>query len=379
MTHDPDHFEYNFIGGDWVFTREGYDFDIYDPSNSRVIAAVPLSSRFDVARAVAAAEAALPDWSGRAAADRAAIVFRAISLIETDLDAIAALEARDTGLPVVQARAEMRALLAGLDISRPSPGRPPGVVGQILSWSGPFSHAGRTLLPLLAYGNTCVVKPSLRAPLSQVRLAECLQAAGLPAGVFNLVQGAGIDAGAALAAHPGLSELAFQGARQTGRSVARAAANNDTPLQPYFRHPVRTILQADADLDAAVNDIADRALGHAARPGHGGEIVQIAPSRVDDLVAGLTEAFVAARYDSASQGPRSIAPMIAETFRDARRTLLDSVIAAGAEILDAGPEPAARTARMGWFVPPLILRDDMHVIDIDGDQPLGPTVIVRSL
>lgn len=377
MTHDPDRFERNFIAGDWVFTREGYDFDIYEPSNSRVIATVPLSSRFDVARAVAAAAAALPDWSGRAGADRSAIVFRALALIEADLDTIATLEARDTGLPVVQARAEIAAALAEGASARPTTSRPAGVVGQILSWSGPFTQACRTLLPALTDGDTAVVKPSLRAPLSLVRFAECLQVAGLPAGVFNLVQGTGIDVGAALAAHPGLTELGFQGARQTGKSVARAAANNETALQPYFRHPVRTIVQAGADLDRTIGDIADRVLGHAARAGYGGQIVQIASSRVDDLMTGLTGIFDAVRYDTASQGQGSIAPMIAETFRDARRTLLERFTAAGAEILYTGPEPAARTARMGWFVPPLILRDDAHVIDIDGDQPLGPTVILR--
>ncbi len=379
MTHDPDRFERNFIGGHWVFTREGYDFDIYDPSNSRVIGTVPLSSRFDVARAVAAAEAALPDWSGRAAADRAAIVFRAISLMEADLDAIAALEARDTGLPVIQARAEIAAALARAGTTRQAASRPAGVVGQILSWSGPFAHACRTLLPALADGDAVVVKPSLRAPLSLVRFAESLQATGLPAGVLNLVQGTGIDVGAALAAHAGLSELGFQGSRQTGRSVTRAAANNDTPLQSAFRHPVRTIVQADTDLDATIGDIADRTLGHAARAGYGGQIVQIAPSRIDDLMTGLTGIFDAVRYDTASQGSGSIAPMIAETYRDARRALLDEFREAGVETLHTGPEPSARIARMGWFVPPVILRDDAQTIDIDGDQPLGPTVILRVL
>ncbi len=378
MTHDPDHFERNFIGGDWVFTREGYDFDIYDPSDSRVIAAVPLSSRFDVARALAAAEAALPDWFRRPPADRLAVIRRAVALIETDIDGIATLEARDTGLPVARARAEIAMTLPRGGMAWQVPARPPGVVGQILSWSGPFAHACSRLLPALAEGGACVVNPSLRAPLSLVRLAECLQAAGLPAGVLNLVQGTGIDAGAALAAQAGLSELGFQGARRTGRSVARAAANNNTPIMSCFRDPVRTAVPADADLDTMIGGIAEGVLSHAARPGHGGQIVQVAPARVDDLVAGLTGIFDAVRYDTASEEPESIAPMIAEVFRDARRTLLDECRAAGVETLYTGPEPAARTARMGWFVPPVILRDDRQAIDIDGDQPFGPTVILRT-
>ena len=188
--------ERNFIGGAWRFTREGYSFDIYDPADSTVIAAVPLSTHRDVAQAMTAARAAIVPWSALSGAGRGAVVDGALAHLAERIDRVAALACRDTGLPAPAAREdilsairETRAQVAGG--GRPEDDSAPGVIGQILSWSSPLTLCIRTLAPELAAGNTAVVHPSIQAPLSLVFLADALSRAGAPGGVFNLVQGSG--------------------------------------------------------------------------------------------------------------------------------------------------------------------------------------------
>jgi acyl-CoA reductase-like NAD-dependent aldehyde dehydrogenase len=214
VRHNPEHFERNFVGGDWVFSREGYNFDIYDPSNSEVIAAVPLSSRFDVAKTVTIASDALAAWSARPRSERFAVVAQAVTLIKSSLDQIIEIEARDTGAPARFLREQVadavKYVEANLHHDKSASEQPFGVIGAILSWSGPFALSCREILPAIAAGHTMVVKPSLRAPLSSVLLAEILQEAGLPAGVFNLVQGTGLDVGASLGANADFLKSGFR-------------------------------------------------------------------------------------------------------------------------------------------------------------------------
>ena len=146
--------ERNFIGGAWRFTREGYSFDIYDPADSTVIAAVPLSTHRDVAQATTAARAAVVRWSALSGTRRGAVVDGALAYLAERIDRVAALACRDTGLPAQAARddilsaiRETRAQVAGG--GRPEDDTAPGVIGQILSWSSPLTLCIRTLAPEL--------------------------------------------------------------------------------------------------------------------------------------------------------------------------------------------------------------------------------------
>ncbi|MDE0052286.1 MAG: aldehyde dehydrogenase family protein [Rhodospirillales bacterium] len=378
-----DQSERNFIGGAWRFTREGYSFDIYDPADSTVIAAVPLSTHRDVAQAMTAARAAIVPWSALSGARRAAVVDGALAHLAERIDRVAALACRDTGLPAQAARddilsaiRETRAQVAGG--GRPEDDSAPGVIGQILSWSSPLTLCIRTLAPDLAAGNTAVVHPSIQAPLSLVFLADALNRAGAPGGVFNLVQGSGTDAGMALARQPDLKRLDFQGSRETAAMAALSPERSGIPVHRHLRSIVHRSIDAGDALEPAVRAIADAAFCHAARAGYGGLVVDVAASRLDAFSEAIAVAFGAGRYAEGLRGSHTIAPFIAEKYRTAYEHLKKGRLAAGARPICTAPSPSERTYRMGWFARPCVLHDPTHRITLDPDRPNGPLVLVRS-
>ena len=376
--------ERNFIAGEWRFTREGYSFDIYDPADSTVIAAVPLSTHRDIAAAMAAACAAVGPWSALPGARRAAVVDGALACLAERIDRIAALACRDTGLPAQAARDDIlsaiRAARAHLaDASgQPQDDTAPGVIGQILSWSSPLTLCIRTLPLDLAAGNTAVVQPSIQAPLSMVFLADALSRAGAPPGVFNLVQGTGSDAGMVLARQPDLKRLDFQGSRETAAMAALSPERNGIPVRRHLRAVVHRRIDAGDALEPAVRNIARAAFCHAARPGYGGLMVDVAASRLAEFSDAIAAAFEAGRYFEGLRGSHTIAPFVAEKYRTAYEHLEKGRLAAGAEPICTAPQPSPRTYRMGWFARPCVLHDPTHRISLDPDLANGPLVLVRS-
>ena len=375
--------ERNFIGGEWKFTREGYALDIYDPSDSTIIAAAPLSTHRDIAAAVSAARAAIDRWASLPGSRRVEIVDGALEYLVKRIDRVAALACRDTGLPRQAARddtlsaiRETRAQLAGG--SGPPDDDTPGVIGQILSWSSPLTLCIRTLAVDLAAGNTAIVHPSIQAPFSLVFLADALSRAGVPAGVFNLVQGVGRDAGMALARQPDLKRLDFQGSRETAAMVALSPGRNSIPLNGHLRNIAHWRVGAGDALEPAVRDIADAAFCHATRQGHGGLMVDIAASRLKEFSDAIAAIFESGRYFEGLNGSHTIAPFIAEKYRIAHERTIESLLSSGAERLCTAPQPDPKTFRMGWFAPARVLHDPTHRISLDPELPNGPIVLVRS-
>ena len=382
--HNPDHFERNYVGGDWVVSREGCGFDIYDPSNSEVIAAVPLSSRFDVAKAVASASASLTNWAARPRSERIAIIADAVMLIERDLKEIVELEARDTGTPrrflseqITRAAKDVKTRLFREETAQEV--RPAGIIGAILSWSGPFVLSCREMLPALSAGHTMVVKPSMKAPLSSVFLAEILHEAGLPSGVFNMVQGTGLDVGASLAGQNGLSQVWFQGSRQTAKAVARAARTIAAELRVCLRRPNLTVVDSDADFEIAADHIMSAMLLGTGLAGYGGQVVHAHGDAYRPLIARLERRIDEVRYGSPAELGTDVGPLISEAFRVARQAALDQLKAHGAITMCQARAPDRQMERMGWFVRPCILLIFKYDQLLNAEIPLGPTIITRSL
>ena len=258
-------------------------------------------------------------------------------------------------------------------------GGAPGAIGAILSWSSPFLVCCREFLPALAAGHTIVAKPSLQAPLSCSVFAEALHEAKLPPGVFNLVQGTGIDAGAALAGSPGLSEVWFQGSRSVAQSVRRAVSATGARLRLCLRRPSLTLIGEGADLAPAVEGILRNTLVNAARPGFGGIVVYAHYSLTDALVQALQAALANVRYGSPVEPTTSIGPMISDRARIERRNAIAALQAKSAVSPYRAPEPDPRMARMGWFaVPEVLLARNFDPVAI-AETPLGPTILVRRV
>ncbi len=375
--------ERNYIGGVWKFTREGYGFDIYDPADSTVIATVPLSTHRDIAEAEAAAVRALPIWNEYSSADRAHIVDTALEDLTNRIDEVAIVVSRDTGLPLPIARDDT---LAAINTARRrlatesgASANVSGVIGQILSWSNPIQTCAETLCQDLAAGDTVIVRPSIKAPLSPVFFADALDQAGAAGGVFNLVQGTGTDAGMALTRQTGLKRLDFHGSRAAAAMVSLAPKRNGIPLHTHFRN-IRTVDLEDADdLDATVEDLMTRCLCHGARPGFGGLVANVEASLLPAFSDIMRSGFGACRYDDRSGTNHTVGPYIAEKYRNEAEALAESYQTNGAVQICQTQSPDEKTYRMGWFGAARVIHDINHNILLNPDHPNGPLIVVREI
>lgn len=369
----------NFVGGEWKFTREGYEFDIYDPCDSTVVASIPLSTHMDVRDTIASAKEALPRWSALPCADRITLVLTALEFLEKTIENFASIISRDTGLPMLHARSDTLVAIEMIRSVVQSVGNDPqpGVVGQILSWSNPAVICMRLLFADLAAGNVAVVHPSIRAPLSLVSIADALNRVGVPGGVFNLIQGAGIDAGMSLARQTALKRLDFQGSRPTARMASLSPRKNRIRVQALLRTVKLVCLDGSSDIEAVASALAEDCFCHAARPGFGGVEVDVPLELLRDLIRHLTAAFAAVQYCGAATN-FTVAPYIAEKFRTSGERQVDTWLASGADLLCEAPEPDQRTYRMGWFTAPCVLHDTAGNISLDPEAPNGPIVLVHT-
>ena len=261
------------IGGEHVDAVSGECFETVNPANLRVITTVARAGAADVDRAVAAARAALAGpWGSMNPDRRQRVIMRLSELVEEHAQELAEIDVTDVGRTITAARflaadaaellrwyAAQARTLRGDTIEHSRPGRmlaytlkePVGVVGAITPWNAPLTMAVWKLGPVLATGCTVVHKPAEQSPLSALRLGELCLEAGIPEGVVNVITGDG-EAGAALAAHPGVDKVTFTGSVETGQKIIAASADNVKRLTMELGGKSPNIVFADADLDAAV-------------------------------------------------------------------------------------------------------------------------------
>ncbi|HWN35134.1 MAG TPA: 5-carboxymethyl-2-hydroxymuconate semialdehyde dehydrogenase [Pseudonocardia sp.] len=268
-THLP-----HFIDGAPADSASGATFDVLDPVSNRPYATAAAGSPEDVARAVAAARRAFAEgpWPTMPARARARVLMAVADAVEAREDRLAELESFDTGLPITQARGQAKRaaenfrffadlIVAGGDDAYSVPGsqlnyvvrKPVGVAGLITPWNTPFMLESWKLAPALASGCPVVLKPAEFTPLSAGLWPGIFAEAGLPRGVFNLVNGIGEEAGAALVAHPEVPLISFTGETTTGKVIMRAAAEHLKGLSMELGGKSPVLVFADCDIEAALD------------------------------------------------------------------------------------------------------------------------------
>lgn len=365
----------NHIAGRWQFPAAPYEFEIRSPADSRIVAVVPLSSRFDVSDAVESARSALrTGWGERATRTRAVRhLVDELAVHETDL---AALQCAETGLLYEDSLAavrftlsEARAMLRCESVAHlPETG---GVSGHILSWGLPFNEVISSVLPALLAGDTVVVKPSLRAPLSASALVHFADLAGFAPGVVNIVQGTGGDVGAELVSRRDLSGLHV---RANDRVVKQASrSRTGVPLRTLRAGGNAIVVGAEAGeaLHAVVGAAVDMIRVNSA----GGPLalgtLAVHSSLRDTAIASLVERL----HDG------DPAPLPTEALRMQALRAVAAQVGAGARPQLGGVEvPDDIAHRMGWRMLPTILDlgkagSDAHRMH-QAVEPLGPVVSV---
>src|ERR1022692_1144552 len=258
-----------FVNGEFGPARGGQTFETVNPATEETLSKIALAGSADVDRAVAAARTAFEQvWGPMPGAERAKYLFRIARAIQERGRELAVLESLDNGKPIKEARDVDIPLAAAHffyyagwadKLEHAGFGSAPrsiGVAGQIIPWNFPLLMAAWKLAPALAAGNTCVLKPAETTPLTALLLAEVCQAAELPAGVVNVLTGAG-ETGAAIVAHPGVGKVAFTGSTEVGIAIGQAIAGTGKKLTLELGGKAANVVFDDAPIDQAIEGIVN--------------------------------------------------------------------------------------------------------------------------
>src|ERR1700729_3620244 len=263
-----------FINGEWVDSKSAKTFPVYDPSTEEVIAQVPDANADDVNHAVAAARAAFDEgpWASTTAQERGRVLFRLADKVRQNIPALAELECRNTGKPIVEAEYDINDVATcfeyygGLATKvvgyvNPVPDNamsltlkePVGVAGQIVPWNYPLLMAAWKLAPALAAGCTCILKPAEQTPLTALELAKWFDEVGLPKGLVNVITGFGETCGSPLVKNPDVKKIAFTGSASVGKIIVKEAADTVKRVTLELGGKSPNIFFADADFEAAID------------------------------------------------------------------------------------------------------------------------------
>ena len=320
-----------FIDGRWVAPQSGQSLPIEDPSRGVEIGEIARGQAADIDAAVDAAERALAGaWGRLTATERGRLLAKLAELISERVDELAHIEALDVGKPLKQGRADALAMARYMEFYAGAADKvmgetipyldgytvytlrePHGVTGHIVPWNYPMQIAGRTIGAALAMGNACVLKPAEEACLTSLALADLAQEAGFPAGALNVVPGLGEEAGAALAAHPGVRHLSFTGSVAVGALVQAAAARHVAPVTLELGGKSPQLVFADADLDRALPFLVNAGIQNAGQTCSAASRILVERRATREVVERM-----AARYKALQVGPADadldVGPLISE-------------------------------------------------------------------
>ncbi|RIV80090.1 aldehyde dehydrogenase family protein [Aurantiacibacter xanthus] len=382
-----------FIDGEW-HQREAR-IDVLDPATAKRITTVARGNAADVDLAVAAARKAFDEgpWARMTPAERGKLVWRLGDLVERHADELAELEAIDNGKPVTDARwgdvafsHELLRYMAGwstkltgetIPLSQPSAfhaytlREPVGVCAQIVPWNFSFMMAIWKVAPALATGCTIVLKPAEQTPLTALRLAELVQEAGFPDGVFNVVTGLGEEVGAALAAHDAVDKVAFTGSTEVGKKILDAAKGNLKKVSLELGGKSPMILFADADLDVAIPAIASGIFYNMGQTCTAGSRLYVEESIAEHAHEALADHAKGLRIGPGLDPATQIGPLVSAEQQDKVLGYIRSGLAEGARLLCGGE----RHGEVGYFVQPTILAETRPDMAVVREEIFGPVLV----
>ena len=383
-----------WINGQFTAGASGQTIDVLDPATEELIERVPAGNANDAARAVDAASAAFAEWRRMPAGTRAELLHEAARKLTERTEDLAVLLTREGGKPLVENRDEMGWSAACFnyyaEMGRNSRGRvipsvessqlslvlkePYGVVATIVPWNYPILLMAWKIAPALAAGNTVVIKPSEMTPLTTLALSDVFD--HLPPGVVNIVTGYGREAGEALVLDPRVRVVAFTGSLETGRHIARVAAEQIKKLHLELGGKDAFIVAEDADLEIAVPGVAWAALLNAGQVCTSTERVY-----VHESIASAFAERIAAHAGGLRLGPgleptTDVGPMVGDTYRAKVEAHVADAVARGARVLTGGRRPP-RQAR-GYFYEPTVLVNVDHSMKIMREETFGPTIPIMT-
>ncbi len=378
-----------YIDGAWVNPIAATFIDVIDPSTETVIHRLAMGKRADVDRAVVAARRAFESYSQTSRPERTLLLRRIHAAMMARFDDLADAMTSDMGAPVnfaraYQAQSGVDHIAAMIEVLNHFPfderrgttlitREPIGVVGMITPWNWPINQIICKVAPALAAGCTMVLKPSEVAPLSALVLAECLDAAGVPPGVFNLVNGSGPTVGEAIAAHPLIDMVSFTGSTRAGIAVAEMAAGTVKRVAQELGGNSPNIILDDADLEKAVSE------GVLAVMGNSGQSCD-SPARMLVPAEKMVEAAIIAkatvrrlRVGDPRDPKTDVGPVVSLAHYEKVQGLIEAAIEAGSALIIGGPG-RPEGLRKGYYVRPTVFADVTPDMPTFQNEVFGPVI-----
>ena len=384
------------VDGAWRDAASGRRMAAHDPATGRLLATVPRGDATDVDAAVAAARRAFDGpWARFTPFERQALILRIAERIEAEWEDLCLSDTLDMGMPIRRTLANSRRVLGmlrfyagqataihGMTIPNSFPGEilshtlrePLGVIAAIIPWNAPIAGSIWKIAPALATGCTVVLKPSEEASLTVLMLARIMQECGLPDGVLNIVTGTGPEAGAALAAHPGIDRVVFTGSTATGRAIAQAAAGNlrRVSLELGGKSPV--IICRDADLDRAIPVAAMAVFANSGQICIAGSRLFVAREIEDEVLERLAAHAAALRLGPGTDEATEIGPLVSARQADRVQGFLDRGRDEGARLLTGGTRATEGALAEGQFFRPTVFADVTDDMAIAREEIFGPVL-----
>ncbi len=382
----------NLIENEWHPAASGEVIESVDPSTEDVIAHAPRSRDPDVDWAVSSARSAFPAWSDRKPKERARLLFDLGRELERRADEFARWEAMDSGKPISRARGEVlstaryfefyagaadkfygESIPLGRDYMDFTLREPLGVTAHIVPWNFPLNMIGRSVAPALAMGNTAVLKPAEQTPITAHMLGHLMVELGFPPGVFNIVQGLGEEAGAALTNHPDIDSITFTGSVETGRLVMQAASRHIKPVVLELGGKSPNIVFADADIDLAVAEAAKAIYGNTGQVCSAGSRLVVEAAIQEEFVERLAKHAAGITIGPALEDPQ-MGPLVSREQYNRVCSYLEVGRGEGAALVAGGDRPAE--LGRGFFLRPTIFTQVEPQMRIAQEEIFGPVLAV---
>ena len=384
-----------FINGRLTRSQSGESTTVINPATGEDVTQIDLASAEDVNAAVAAARSAFNDWSRTTPGERSNLLYKFARLMDAHADEFAELESHQAGKPIrLTTEFDVPGTIDNIDFfagaARNLEGKataeysadhtssirrePLGVVGSIAPWNYPLQMAAWKILPAVAAGNTIVLKPAEITPLTSLRFAELATAAGIPAGVINVVVGAGSVAGDRLIHHEDVDMVSFTGSTGVGRRVLEAAAVNAKRVHLELGGKAPFVLFDDADLDAAIHGAVAGSLINGGQDCTAATRAIVHRSVYKEFVDGVTQLFGQVKVGMTNDPSTDMGSLISHAHRDSVAGFVERA-RSYANVVVGGAAPGGDLAQGAYYLPTLIA-DVQPGQEVWTDEIFGPVLTV---
>ena len=380
-----------FIGGEWVEPSGADPIEVVNSTTEEAMGTIPGCTPVDVDRAVEAAREAFESWSQTSRETRAGYIAAIAAGLGERAEEIATTIAQELGMPLKLSQIVQVGLPTSQFASTPQLmeevdweeeignsrvlREPVGVLGAITPWNYPLNQIACKVAPALAAGCTVVLKPSEVTPLNAFLLTEVIEAAGLPAGVFNLVTGTGPVVGEAIAAHPGVDMVSFTGSTRAGRRVSELAAASVKPVAMELGGKSTNVILDDADLARAVPDGVAKCFLNSGQTCSALTRMLVPREKLAEAEQIATQAAESFTPGDPFEDGTRLGPLVSDVQRERVRGYIQQGIEEGARLLTGGAEPPEGLGT-GYFVRPTVFSEVRPDMTIAQEEIFGPVLSI---